>query len=347
MPITITYPDATTLTKIDQDYISVLTQDDPIIQEFPIVTKDENTLQWEQMDNYYGLQNARGLGGQPGRVKQIGINRYSMEPGAYGDWMEVTEKEITERRQIGTFADFVDISDLVAIRQEMLTTREIQRVINVIWTLLSTGTFTSFNNLGDIIATDTFPIQVFNAAVAWSNAATAAPLSDFRAAKLLATGHSTRFNSQAKAFMNTPTYNNLIKNQNPNDLFGRRLANGGATINNLREANSYLLDDDLPQIVLYDEGYYTGTVADGGTFVRHLPNGKVVLVGKRINNAAVGEYRMTRNANNPNLEAGSYLHIVDSLDSSQDPIPRRIGIHKGHNGGPVIYYPSSVVVMNV
>jgi hypothetical protein len=53
---------------------------------------------------------------------------------------------------------------------------------------------------------------------------------------------------------------------------------------------------------------------------------------------------MTRNANNPDLAPGPYMRVIDT---GEIVIPRSIEVHDGHNGGPVIYFPSAVVVMSV
>jgi hypothetical protein len=75
-----------------------------------------------------------------------------------------------------------------------------------------------------------------------------------------------------------------------------------------------------------------------------IPNNKVVVVGTRPAGQRVGEYRITRNANNPDLGPGPYMKVVDN---GEDKVPREIDVHDGHNGGPVLYYPGAIVVMSV
>jgi hypothetical protein len=103
-----------------------------------------------------------------------------------------------------------------------------------------------------------------------------------------------------------------------------------------------MLGDNLPNIVVVEDGYYT----DGGVWTQFLADETVVIVGARPAGETVGEYRKTRNASNADLGPGSYAQVVDSLQTGT-PIPRRISVHRGQNGGPVIYYPSAVVVMSV
>jgi hypothetical protein len=53
---------------------------------------------------------------------------------------------------------------------------------------------------------------------------------------------------------------------------------------------------------------------------------------------------MTRNANNPGMAPGRYQKIIDR---GENEVPRKIEVHRGHNGGPVIYFPGSIVAMTI
>jgi hypothetical protein len=331
------YPTAAQLQAIEQEVMPTLLLEDPIFQDFPIVTVDENALEWEQRDNYIGLQQVRGMNGEPPRVGRIGAKRYLAPVGVYGEHIPIDEREITARRVLGTFDRLIDLTQIVAETQEQLLHRRIMRVRQIIWTLLSTGTFSVANGQGVVMHTDSYTMQTFSAAVAWATIATATPLSDFRAVKLLARGHGVDLGRRAKAYMNAATANALMKNTNASDLGGRRMA-GGATFNSLADNNSIFLENDLPQVVVLDDGYYD----ESSTFQLFVPNNKVVVVGQRPMGSRLGEYRMTRNANNPGAAPGPYTTVVDE----QDP-PKKLEVHDGHNGGPVIFFPSAVVVMTV
>lgn len=341
------WPEITELMEIDREFITNLTMDDPLFEVFPLVEKDNDKVEWEQQDVFAGLQNVRGLGGMPGRVRSPGGRRFEMDPGYYGDFDEILEAELTRRRKYGTFNNKTDITDLVIGRQEHLTSREISRVKLTAWTLLTTGAFSVTDEKGAILHTDAYPINIFTPSVPWSTIASATPLKDLRQAVATYTpGHYVKFDKDARFFANSVTVNNLLNNNNGNDMYGRRVG-GGNSLNSLADANRIFLDNNLPQIVPYDEGYYDKPVDLGGVFSRYLPNGKGVLIGKRLNDAPVGEYQMTINANNPDAEPGSYLKVNDSADNSLNPVPRVIRVDKGHNGGPAIYFPSAVVVFNI
>lgn len=316
-----------------------LTQDRPIFDIFPMRNVNESLLVWEQLDNFKGLQQVRGLAGQPQRVTAVGLRQYQMQPGIYGELMNVNETELTTRRVAGTWGSPIDITDLVLEKQDQLLQRRLDRIEYIGWTLLATGTFSIPNSGGGVIHTDTFPIQTFTATNGWSNTSSSTPLADFSSVQLLSRGHSVDFGAVATAFMNRATFNNLRSNNNASDLYGRR-TQGLGTFNNLQGINQLLMGDDLPQIVVYDQGY----LDESSNFQPFIPANKVVVVGKRPAGQPIAEYRMTRNANNPDLAPGPYMRVIDT---GEIVIPRVIEIHDGHNGGPVVYFPSAIVVMSV
>jgi hypothetical protein len=175
--------------------------------------------------------------------------------------------------------------------------------------------------------------------VSWATIATATPFADIRALVLKARGQSVTFGRKAKIYANQLTINNVMTNTNPNDMFGKRIG-GGNTSNSLSDLNAITGANDLPELIPYDRGW----LDDTNTFTPFIPNGKAILVGARENGAPLGEYLMTRNANNPNVEGGPYTRVIDRGEFQ---VPRQIEVHDGHNGGPVIYFPGAIVVVSV
>jgi len=338
MPITVTYPTNSELQAVAQAKIPNLTKNRPIFDILPIRNVDADVVMWDQEDNYVGLQQIRGLNGQPSRVKRVGGKRYLMSPGVYGEFLVVDEVEMTRRRGYGTFSGAISIDDLVMRLQDQLLGRCLDRIEKIGWDLLTSGTFSVAGPDGITYETDTFSLQTFSAGTAWSTAATSTPLADFRAVQLLSRGYSVNFGAAAKAYMNRVTFNNLIKNTNSADLGGKRTT-GLAPVNDINGLNVVLAGEDLPQIVIFDGGYQD----DSNTFQPFIANAKVIVVGTRTDGAAIGEYQMTRNANNPNASPGAYMKVKDDPNS----VPRLIEVHDGHNGGPALYFPSAIVAMSV
>ena len=56
--------------------------------------------------------------------------------------------------------------------------------------------------------------------------------------------------------MNMKTYNYLASNINPADIYGRRTT-GLGTFEGIGQINELFTRDDLPNFVVYDEGYQT------------------------------------------------------------------------------------------
>lgn len=335
MAVTYTFPQSEELRLIEQELLPQLEQDDPILKEFPTTEVRADRIRWEQMDNFKGLQQLRGLNGAPNYVQRVGGKEYDFVPGVYGEFTTIDEKELTTRRQWGTFGDPISIDDLVSVSQAYLLQRRLDRLRQILWSLVTTGTFSIPHPRGGVMHTDVFNIQTFDSTVGWPTFATATPFADIRALALKYRGKSVDFGKGARLYINRTTLNNLLLNQNPADAYGRRLP-AGATINQLDEAQGILTANDLPQIVAYDGGY----IDEAGVFQLFIPDNKGVLIGRRTNGANLGEYRMTINANNPNLEPGAYTRVIDHGELS---VPRRIDVHDGHNGGPVIYFPSAIV----
>lgn len=332
------YPSDVQLTQIAQTLEPRLRDGRAGFDIFPMVDVDQHLLEWEQMDNYIGLQQVRGLNGDPTRVKPVGMKRYLMQPGVYGEYGLIDEQELVTRRPMGVFSGRVDITDLVLMRQNQLLQRRLDRIEYIIWTLLVTGTFAIAD--GSItMHTDSYTFQTFSAGTAWGTPATSTPLADMRTTQLKSRGYSVDFGTRATLYMNRTTFNQLLANTNAADLGGRK-AQFGESINGPDGVNRLLSQDDLPSIQIYDMGYLDSS----GTFQLFIPNNKAVLVGARIGNQRVGEYRMTRNASNPGMAPGAYMRTIDRGDER---IPRSIEVHDGHNGGPVIFFPSAVVVMTV
>lgn len=337
------YPTNAELTQIERDKLPRLIANRPIFNEFPIVNADAGLVMWEQLDSFTGLQQVRGLNGELPKVQKAGAKRWQMVPGVYGEFIPIDELELTLRRQYGTFASPIDISDLVMEAQDMLLQRRLDRIEAILWTLAITGTFSVPGPDGAILHTDSFTLQTYAAAIPWTTVATAIPLGNLRAMQLLNRGHSVNFGAAAKIYMNRVTANSLLNNANAADVAGKRTG-GFGTFNSIAEMNTLFTADDLPNIVVYDEGYLVdGSVLSSppyGTFTPFIANGVAVLIGQRPGGQRVGQYKMTRNANNPGLAPGPCMKVRD-LGEIQS--PRLIKIEDMHNGGPAIQYPSAIV----
>lgn len=323
------HPAPLELRAIEQSLLPPM-MDDPIFDILPIEETDDLDLAWDIEDDYIGLQQPRGLDGTPMLVKRVGSKRFLVEAGVYGEFIPLTESDILKSGRPGTFADHFDVTGQVMRYQKQLLTRRINLIKRIGWGLVTTGAYSLANAYGTIVHADQFTLQSQAVSVAWGTVATAKPLADFRAAKTKARGYSIDLGAGATAYMNQTTFNKMISNTNTNDLAGKRTS-GLATVMGLADVNTVMLAEGLPRIVIYEGGYKDAA----GTFQLFIPDDKVVIIGRRLDGAKIGNYRMTLNSVSGR---GAYTEVLVSKD-----IPKVISVHDGHNGGPVLFYPSAIV----
>ena len=339
---TYTYPTNEELMAVESEKFEALNADDPFEPFMPARNVDDWLLRWT-VDAYAGgLQQLRGLNGDPTYVARVGASEYVMRPGVYGEFMTVDEEEMTTRAQrfvASQAGGRVDISDLVLRLQDQLLDRRARLIRYIRATLFMTGTFAVADKkgAGGYRHTDTYSVQTYNATT-WATVATATPLLDLRAVKLLGAGKNADFGSGATAIMNSITFNNLIGNTNAADLGGQKTTTL-SPLTSAQQFNSIMLTADLPQIRVWDDGYYT----TGGTFTRYVPNGAVAVISRPPATGTVGEYRMCWQA--VTSQGGPYTFVKDRRDEQR--VPPIIEVHDGHNGGPVMLRPWQVVVMDV
>jgi hypothetical protein len=344
------YPQNYEMREIEPELIRLGLEGRVGLQIAPIQRSNSAKVRWRQRDIYRGMQNMRGYDGSPVRVNRPGSKWYEYNPGVFGDFIIIDEQELTERAGPGVNVATtpIDVEDLTMESDSVLVGRELDRMEWAVWTLLTTGTI-SINLPGDdgqtVGWTATYTLQTFTAGVSWSTFATATPIIDLQtiAQGGSPAGRSVSFGAGSVAYMNSFTANLLLNNSNAADLGGRRIG-GGSTLNTLQNIRDFLIGQNLPTIAVYDNGY----VDDYGTYNKFIPNKKVVVVGQRANNATIAAYMVTRNAN-ANFAPQSYRYVVDRINgtNAEKRTPPNIEIHRGHNGGPVMFYPSAIFVMSV
>jgi hypothetical protein len=339
---TYSWPTNEELRAIESDKLEALEADDPFTAFMPTVNVQDWLLRWTVAGYAGGLQQLRGLNGDPTYVTRVGASDYLMKPGVYGEFMTVDEEEMTTRAARffpGGGQGRINIDDLVLNLQDQLLDRRTRLIRYIRSTLFATGTFAVADKkgAGGYRHTDSYSVQTYNAST-WATIATATPIADLRAVALLGRGKNADFGSRATAIMNSTTFNNLIANTNTADLGGQNTATLSPLVGQ-QEFNGIMLRADLPQIRVWDDGYYDAA----GTFHLYAPDGAVTVISGQRATGPVGEYRMVYNAVTD--QAGPYAFVNDR--SKEQRVPPIIEVHDGHNGGPVMLRPWQVVVMDV
>lgn len=336
-----TYPSNYELRVIERDKLPNLTMNRPAFDIFPMMNLDAAALVYEQPNNITGLQQPRGVDGDPTRVvcADTGAKQCIVTPCVYGEFKRIDELTITSRRQYGTANVPIDISDMVMAAQDTLLERRLNRIESIVWSILAFGSYNVYGAVGQTLCGQNFPTQTFTPATSWSNPLTSTPIRDLQAIQLLSRGTSVSFGRDSRVWMNQATFNKMISNTNPNDLGGKRTF-GSSTLIGVDDINRIFLGYNLPLIAVYDGGY----IDDSGTFQLYIPDDVIIVVGHRLTGTPLGHVIFTRNANNPNVEPGPYMKVLDRLETT---VPRSIEVHDGQNMGMALYFPRAIVHGNV
>jgi hypothetical protein len=192
------YPNAITLQTINQELAPTLEGNRAIFDFLKTRDVDSPFVAWEQKNNYLGLQQVRGINGAPSRVKAVGGSRFVMEPGYYGEFMLIDERELTTRRAWGSFTTSIDVTDLVREKQDQLLQRRYDRIEWMIWTLMQPPAPSRVSDGSSVLHTDSYTTQTYSAGWPWATVATATPLADFRAIQLKGRGYSLNFGARRR-----------------------------------------------------------------------------------------------------------------------------------------------------
>lgn len=341
---TYTFPHNYEIEEIERLKAPRRTAKSPIFEIMPIESAPAGSymLEWDQKDNYTGMQQWRGLNNEPATVNRKGGKRFSAFPGVYGEKIVIREDELTRRKSVRGLsgaAGPVDLSDLVMEAHEQLLDRRIVRIESILATYLISGSFTVAGPNGTTVFQGSYTRQQITPSVAWSTLATSTPLADMMGYVDKEDGQDVNFRASGGAYqlMNSVTSRYVLKNSNDADLGGKLVA-GGNTINGLAPVNDILGDYDVPPIKIYNGGYHN----DAGTWTKYIPDGKVLVVGKRTSGVRVGAYRYT--INQVGLDARTAPYVAVKV--REELTPEVVEVHDHHNGGPVLQYPGALIVVN-
>lgn len=338
MATTFITPTSLELSTIGQKLLPTLRKDNPIFAHFPERNRNNHVVAWEQWDNFRGMMQPRGLNGKPPLVNPLDSTWFSMTPGTYGEYMTLSEREMTAKRQEGTISDVVDVNSEVLIRSNKLTHRQVKRESYILWQLVTNGYFVSTDALGTILHADSYDQRTFSAVIPWSTVATAVPLSDLRQLWTYEPGYSITFQA-GEGFANNVTVLNLLGNQNANDLKGLRVE-GGGTYNSLERTNEIFVGNGLPPIRRWPGGWED----DNGVFQKDIADNQIQFFGSRTDGETIGAWANTRNSNNEPMGApGTYYKVF----TNPYDVPSTPQIHRGMNGGVELYFPSALVTYYV
>jgi hypothetical protein len=337
MPPIFEVPTTLQLKRIEAIRLPSLNASSRIFDYFPDEFSDATVLRWAQKDSFSGMQQVRGLGGKPAQVSMVGDNIFLMDPGVYGDFVALDEAILTERRDAALLSGGpVSLGDLVGEAQAILLARRWTLKAYILWQLVLNGQFVATNKQGVVVVKASYTQQTYAAAVPWSTTATATPIKDLQALSQVTFGQGVDSGSSAVVFVNQVTAYGLLNNTNPNDLGGKRIG-GGNTPLSLEDFNKIGVSYGVPTVEINDEFWVNETT---GVVTRFIPTGQGVLICKRKSGTPIGAYRHTNNLQSDPGEKGIYRKVIMHWE---DQVPRSVEVHDGHNGGPVLYFPGTIV----
>lgn len=321
----------------------------------PPVTVNESELIYERPNVSQGLQFARGWNGSPGAINMPSIQSWRVSPGVYGDKYGLEERMLTDRRAPGSWFDFDSTGEISKRVAANLEKRFKDRIEYSNFQMLLTGGFASSNKSGTPLDTQVYDINQYTPGTLFTDLANSKPFDYLREVTWQQNrlGYATDFR-KGQYLMSSGTLQTILRNTNPADIGGKRLE-VGSTVNDVGGFNKLLLSNMLPEIVVYDAGFYPDTLP--GTPLPPLqlfiPEGKILLLGKRVDGSPIGAYRLTRNARSelPDKKTGDALPLelgfyVQTVDYRLTTDRNAVDIIMGHNGGPTPEYPEIAATIN-
>jgi len=320
----------------------------------PIIEFETQRVRWDELDTDRGMTSPHAMDSDPRIDKRPGSKTREYEPIPFKESDVIKESELLRARELGTIGNVVNIDRLVA---RVMKARADKSKIRAEWCVwqMAQGALTVDEN--GVKVAETFPVQTFDAAVGWATVATATPLKDWETSCMKFRGPTGASPQGAIGYMNQKTANDLLNNKNENDLWGFRGQNFMSLTFSLKQVTSIFEDRGLAIPKVYDGGY----VDRNGDFQFFIPDGVVIIKGKRQLNQAVANFATTPSLHRktpagvnapgffsileingqPNTGAGV---VLSELGNASNPQIKHTG---GVYGGPVCWYPRSFVKMDV
>lgn len=353
MGVTLTYPTNTELDLLQQKFQANPADYIGIREVAPIENYKTYYVEWDQLDDDFGMTSPHVLGTMPRIESRPGSSRRQYDPANFKQSEMIDEGEILRSRSLGTFGQTVDLSTEVSRRLGVGNGKTFTRMEWCVWRMMEG--LLQFNENG-VAVKEEFPTQKFQTTVPWSDRQNATPLKNITNACKLFAGTGAKA-SGGFLYLNQNDLDDLLNNRNDDDLWGERGVNFTAATFTLEQVNVIFTGRGLCTVKLYDEGY-KGADKE---FHRFIADGKPCIKGKRqvgqvvANFASVISIHRTQNGQpapgmfsflNVNGQPNTGSSTVDLAALGQDPNPS-LKLTYGIYGGPIAWYARSIISMDV
>lgn len=348
--ITYRFPTPVSLQEVVQEY-SIEREKLLGIKLFPMVPRDTQLIEWDELDFEFGMTAAHNMNSDPKIGVRPGSKTHSYSPLFFKETDVLKESDLLMPRAMGTLSGVVDINADIARIAKARVDKNFLRLDWLAWQTLK-GRL-QYNENG-VVVDETFSVQTQNALVDWDEAATATPIKDFQAMALRGRGLGVSFKEGAIAYMNQTTANWLVNNRNDDDLWGYRNRDSINATYSIADVNKIFVAQFCPTVVVHDEGYYDSNK----NFQMALADGEVIVVGKRPAGETVGDILLTPSLHHAAMAAqggdGRGFFSIIEVNGQANPgtvTLAELGGHKnpkveitgGFYGGPRLLYPKSVI----
>jgi hypothetical protein len=320
----------------------------------PVNNKSTTRVEWDEKDNETGKTSVHTMDTDPRIRRRPGSKTHSFEPIPRKETELVKESELLQARALGTLGGVIDLEEYVLDCFRRGMNLDDIAMEEEIWAALDGELVIDENG---VKLNEEFPIQEFTPTVPWDQLATATPLKDMNAVKLMFAGTGASAEGSV-AYSNQLTFNRILENTNVNDLRGFNVDNFRAATFDMEQFNKMMIARGLPMWKIYDEGYYP---ENSQNFKRFMRNGRVTIIGKRAPGQNVGDYILTptlhrfekgrpapgrfafMTVNGQPSTAGRMGISGEQLGQHGNP---SFGVVHGFYGGPRLQYARSVVRVN-
>ena len=345
------YPTNVSLDMVTQEYVA---QTEKLRGEQLMPFEDTATqvVQWDELDAERGMTAPHVMGTDPKIDTRPGSRLREFEPIPFKETDLVKENELLKARQYGTLGGVVNLNETVA---RIAKARVDKNRLRAEWTRWQAfrGQLLIFEN--GVRVNEEFPVQQHTPLVPFNDRANAQVLREWNAIKLKFRGTGASAQG-AIAIGNSVTIASILENANAADLQGFRNENFRNTNYDVSEVNKIFSARGLPTIEENDEGY----IDEDGNFQTWVQDGELLIFGKRPAGQAIGKWLMTPTLHRQRngMPAPGMFEIIEvngmPSNGSTSVNMGQLGMHKnpkieitgGLYGGPVLYYPRSIIKVN-
>lgn len=294
----------------------------------------------------------RGLNqdARPTRTPMAYENRACIyRAGYWAEYQEIDEEMLRTRAKPGTFNARFDLIDFERELMMDMSMKIHQLKESQIWQVLVNGYLEERNDEGITVWSQRYKIIRARFAISACNREESTPLADLACIARSVVGASgAMFDTRARMYANSRTWECLLRNTNPLDI-GRMSLSACCDAVGMQRLAQFFSARNLPQPVVYD-GIWRD---DNNRINYYIPTGKIVMIGVRPDNQTFGHYfqapTLLQCGNDTTQGHGAF--VIRQDNACEKALfswggRRIIRWTYGLYGIPIIKHPTSIIVVD-